>query len=191
MQCSILDRSWNGLQLIEVDGKLQERLTALQLTYHRSEVHDPWDPKSTFFKLVKANKELKAALPAELVLTSRNTGIHISCRTSRTYLLIHALHTLCTIALYREYMPFLPWECSRPEGPLDEPKIKGKLPEDQQNYWVDQARVCFGAAKDFADLLKACQSANALVETPMAGWATYIVAWSGKPTSLMLRNNLH
>jgi hypothetical protein len=77
-------------------------------------------------------------------------------------------------------MAFAPWGVKKPEGPLDDPKIKEPIPKDQPDYWILQARRCFGAARDFADLLKACQSANALVDSPIVGWATYIVAWCGE-----------
>jgi hypothetical protein len=91
---------------------------------------------------------------------------------------MHAILSLNTIALYREYMAFLPWNITRPDGPLDEPKIDA-TPRDKE-YWVDQARKCFGAARDLADLLRAAKSANALVDSPIVGWATYIVAWCGE-----------
>jgi hypothetical protein len=76
-------------------------------------------------------------------------------------------------------MAFAPWNVKIPEGPLDNPRIIEPIPKNQPDYWVIQARKCFGAARDFADLLKACQSANALVDSPIVGWATYIVAWCG------------
>jgi hypothetical protein len=94
--------------------------------------------------------------------------------------MIHALHTLCTIALYREYIAFAPWGKAKPEGPLDEPRITEPLPNDHPDYWIVQARKCFGAGKDFAELLRVCHSAGALVESTIAGWATYIVGWCGE-----------
>jgi hypothetical protein len=106
-------------------------------------------------------------------------------------MLIHALLSLSTIALYREYMAFLPWNVTTPIGPRDEPRITEELPADQQDYWITQARKCFGAAKDFADLLRPAKSANALVDSPIVGWATYIVAWCGELSDLwFLRNRL-
>jgi hypothetical protein len=167
--------------MLEGDGKPGEACQRLyQLTSSRCEDFAPWNNESGFKKLEDDNQRLKAALPRHLVLTPRNTDTHIFYRTSRNYLLIHALHSLCTIALYREYMAFSPWNVQNPQGPLDEPKITEPVPEDQPEYWITQARRCFGAAKDFADLLKACQLANALVDTPIAGFATYIVAWCGE-----------
>lgn len=156
------------------------------LTSIRCEEHAPWDKRSQFWRLESELNRLRAALPNGHRLGSRNTAIHIHNGTSRTYVLIHAIFTLCTISLYREYMAFLPWKVEAPQGPLDKPTIKEKEPD--ADYWIDQARKCFGAAKEFADLLRSCwshhshlphQSQGFLVETPIVGWTTYIVGWCG------------
>ena len=152
----------------------------------------PWDERHSGFKpLEDEHHRFLAALPQHLVLTSRNTADHIADKTARTYVLIHAVHSLCTISLYREYMAFLPWNVTTPIGPLDEPRIKTEVPADDPDYWVNQARRCFGAARSFADLLRACQSANALVDTPIAGFASYIVAWCGTLTRFLFRLGLN
>jgi hypothetical protein len=57
---------------------------------------------------------------------------------------------------------FSPWSTEAPCGPLDEPRIT-KQPLDPE-YWIKQAKNMFGAAKQFADLLKACRSVDALAE---------------------------
>jgi hypothetical protein len=148
------------------------------LIWRRQEELDPWDKKSTFFELAMKNKTLKEALPKQLALTTRNTDTHIYSKPSKCYVTIHALLTLSTIALYREYLAFAPWLEKGPVGPIDEPKVQGKPP--YKDYWVDQARNCFGACKDFADLLQACRKADKFVESPITGWTTYIVAWCGE-----------
>ncbi|KAH7095682.1 hypothetical protein FB567DRAFT_35997 [Paraphoma chrysanthemicola] len=145
-------------------------------TSRRNEKAPPWDSGSTFYQLERKTIRLKSELPRHLILTSRNTTGHVIDKTSRNYLLIHAIYTLCTIMLYREYVAFSPWSTEAPCGPLDEPRIT-EQPDDPE-YWVKQAKDMFGAAKQFADLLKACRSADALVDSPVAGWTTYIVAWS-------------
>jgi hypothetical protein len=129
------------------------------------------------------HQELKARLPDHLTLTPLHTEdiIYDKTKNSRNYVLIHALHSLITIALYREYMAFAPWWTNMPVGPLDEPKID--KPPPTKDYWINQARLCFGAAKDFADLLRACRGAGALVDSTIAGWATYIVGWCGEFSS--------
>jgi hypothetical protein len=69
-----------------------------------------------------------------------------------------------------------------PAEPLDEPKINETPPIKE--YWINQARLCFGAAKDFADLLRTCRGAGVLVDTTIAGWATYVVGWCGESANL-------
>lgn len=94
---------------------------------------------------------------------------------------IHAVHTISTIALYREYVPFTPFGLTEPKGPLDEPRIKEEKPEEElRKYWIEQARFLFGAARDFADLLGACQSANVEIDALCVGFTTYTVAWCGE-----------
>jgi hypothetical protein len=145
---------------------------------------DPWDSESKFYKFETDNQKLRGALPKHLTLTAPNTLTHIYSKPSKNYVTIHSLHTLSTIALYREYLAFAPWVEKRPSGPIDEPSLKGE-PKDK-DYWIKQARSCFGACKDFADLLQACRKTDAFVESPIAGWATYIVAWCGKPATIHL-----
>ena len=78
-------------------------------------------------------------------------------------------------------MAMAPWGISRPKGPLDVPLIVETPPTT--DYWVEQAKVCFGACREYADLLHAVHSDssnNTLVETPTVAFAAYTVAWSSK-----------
>jgi hypothetical protein len=92
---------------------------------------------------------------------------------------MHAFLMLSTVALYREYIAFSPWRVTTPVGPLDDPKVTEPLPKDRPNYWVEQASDCFGAVKGFASILQACKVQSLVVESPIAGFATYLVAWCG------------
>ena len=90
---------------------------------------------------------------------------------------MHVLHLLMNIMLYREYLAFLPFGIDRPIGPLDEPKIpadQGEPAEGPERYWAKQAGACFGSARNIINLLSACDSKDALVETPLIGFATWI-----------------
>lgn len=135
---------------------------------------------SKFWKLESQHDELKAALPTQTSLTAKNTKKHAYIRSKRScaYVSVHAIYCLCTIALYREYMAFAPWAVSCPVGPLDEPRLKGSPPNAE--YWIRQAQKCFGAAKDYVELLKACQKGSNLTESPIVGFATFLAAWCGK-----------
>ncbi|KAF1911707.1 fungal-specific transcription factor domain-containing protein [Ampelomyces quisqualis] len=139
---------------------------------------NPWEKKgSTFHDLELKLEALQAALPKHLRYTQRNTTARIYSKTSRIYVEIHAAYRLSAIALYREYMAFAPLGQPGPTGPLDKPLLTPRHPKDDPEYWIRQARTCFGAAREFADLLKACKVANCLVDSAIVGFATYIVAW--------------
>lgn len=136
----------------------------------------PWDEKSTFRQLDDTLKRLKRDLPEQLQLTPENTQIRLYNGPADKYLLIHAMCMMCTVWLYREYMPLSPWQLKTPQGPLDDPLISEKPPNP--DYWVNQAKDCFGACKDFANLLHSLHDVQA--ETPTMAFATYTLAWSGK-----------
>ncbi|KAH7388839.1 hypothetical protein BKA66DRAFT_460930 [Pyrenochaeta sp. MPI-SDFR-AT-0127] len=137
----------------------------------------PWDKSTTFYQLETKLQRLKAGLPEQLQLTPENTQDRIY-NGSEKYVLIHAMYMMCTVWLYREYMAMMPWKLTEPQGPLDEPLIAEKPPHP--SYWSDQAKACFGACRDFAELLHAIHSSrsnNKLVETPTVAFAAYTVAW--------------
>lgn len=158
------------------------------LTSVSGEKLDPWDTESTFKRLATDNENFKADLPKQLKLSRLNTDARIYDKKFRTYMQIHAVHSLSTIALYREYVPFTPFGLTEPKGPLDEPRLKGTPPDE--DYWIKQARLLFGAARDFADLLGACQSAGVELDALCCGFTTYTVAWCGE-LNISLLSLLH
>lgn len=146
----------------------------------RKEIHPPWHPESEFKPLESRLNELQRQLPRDFQLTPLNTRNHYYSNTPRHYVSIHSLHMLSTVALYREYMAFTPWELEEPAGPLDEPRIEEEPPEP--DYWRKQAEKCFGSAREFAELLKACprqtkEQHEIVVETPMICFSIYQIAW--------------
>lgn len=149
------------------------------LTISRTEELPPWDPRCTWYKLRQQLSEFKASLPRQHTLTPQNTQAHISLKTSTPYTLVHTVYLLCQIILHREYVPFIPIRCSKPQGPLDAPTF----PPDRYNvppyFWEDSARELFKAARQIMDLVRSCQEWNALVETPIVGFAIYTVAFVG------------
>jgi hypothetical protein len=81
--------------------------------------------------------------------------------------------------LHREYVPFIPLRCKKPEGPLDPPLFPPATYDVPPGYWEDSARQCFKAARDLVDLARTCQEWNVLVQTPIVGFAIYTVAFVG------------
>lgn len=75
-------------------------------------------------------------------------------------------------------MAFMPWDEPEPRGPLDEPRIE-KIP-NEPDYWKNQARKCFRAAREFADLLETFRVAQTLDPNPLVGFAAFTVATCGE-----------
>ncbi|KAK5132420.1 hypothetical protein LTR08_009103 [Meristemomyces frigidus] len=145
----------------------------------RTEEHPPWDPRCQWNKLRKQCLDFKASLPRKHALTSQNTQAHITLKTSTPYTLVHTVYLLCQIMLHREYVPFIPIRCSKPEGPLDKPLFPPNEYNVPPGFWGNSARECFRAARDIMELVSICQEWNALVETPIVGFAIYTVAFVG------------
>jgi len=146
---------------------------------YRTEQHPPWDPRCEFFHLQKQCLEFKNSLPKHNTLTPQNIQAHISLKTSTPYTLIHTVYLLCQIALHREYVPFLPIRCEKPEGPLDPPLFSPDKYDVPDGFWEDSARECFKSAREIMDLVRSCQEWSVLVETPIIGFAIYTVAFVG------------
>ncbi|KAF2856098.1 hypothetical protein T440DRAFT_485244 [Plenodomus tracheiphilus IPT5] len=138
----------------------------------------PWDDNTEFRKLEKKLQQFKTELPDQLQLTAENNQDRVY-NGSEPYLLIHALYTVCTVFLYREYMAMAPWTVQKPVGPLDEPLIRAIPPSE--DYWIEQARRCWKVCKEFIDFLDALQSARTsaalpLPQVPTVAFASFTVA---------------
>ncbi|KAI9848047.1 MAG: hypothetical protein M1837_001149 [Sclerophora amabilis] len=145
----------------------------------RTERDPPWDENSTFHSLRKLLAQFHACLPRQLTFSTANISAHITSRTSTPYTLMHTVYFLCLIVLHREYVPFIPIRCSKPQGPLDPPVFDPQKYDIPDGFWDESARGCFKSARDIMDLVRICQDWGVLVETPMVGFAIYTVAFTG------------
>ncbi|KAK3714955.1 hypothetical protein LTR37_007445 [Vermiconidia calcicola] len=164
------------IKILEIYGKVVKWSCA---GGRRTEKHPPWDSRCEFYQLQKQCMDFKASLPRQHTLTPQNTQAHISLKTSTPYTLVHTVYLLCQIALHREYVPFMPIRCEKPEGPLDPPLFPADKYDVTPSFWEKSARECFKAARDIVDLARSCQEWSALVETPIVGFAIYTVAFVG------------
>lgn len=147
--------------------------------WRRIEQHPPWDRRSEFSQLGKLCSDFKASLPRQHTLTHQNTQAHIIRKTSTPYMLLHTVYLICQVMLHREYVPFIPLRCSKPEGPLDPPLFPPEKYDVPPGFWDASARECFKPAREIIDLVRSCQEWTALVETPIVGFAIYNVAFAG------------
>lgn len=147
--------------------------------HDRTEQHPPWRSETTFASLRALLDQFHKDLPRQLSFTIANVEAHIAWKSSTPYTVMHTIFFLCLIVLHREYVPFIPIRCPKPQGPLDEPTFPPEKFDIPNSFWEDSAREMFKAARDLMDLVRTCQEWNALVETPLVGFAIYTVAFVG------------
>ena len=120
-------------------------------------------------------------------LNAGNISAHITSRTSTPFALLHVVHLLSGIILHREYLPFVPFRCSRPQGPLDPPVFSTDEHKASEGFWEQSAHELFKTAREIIDLLRICQEWGVLAETPIAGFAAYTAAFLGMSRPLDAR----
>ena len=162
------------IRLVEIFGRFSKYSYA---GGRRTETLPPWDSSTQFYKLRQELEDFQRELPSNMAFTEANLAAHIEKRNATTYASMHTLYSLCLIMLHREYIPFIPLRCKRPQGPLDEPL----LPEDRypspDGFWEESADALLKAAKDIVDLVRTCQDSNALPESPQIGFAVWQAAF--------------
>ncbi|KAM3424679.1 hypothetical protein BST61_g6666 [Cercospora zeina] len=164
------------VKILEIYGKVVKWSCA---GGRRVEEHPPWDERCEFYSLRRQCLDFKASLPRQNTLTPQNTQAHISLKTSTPYTLVHTVYLLCQIMLHREYVPFIPIRCSKPDGPIDAPLFPADKYKVPAGFWDESARECFRSAREIIDLVRTCQEWGKLVETPIVGFAVYTVAFVG------------
>jgi hypothetical protein len=169
-------RVFLGLQRHSKVPEIAASVPYFRLIQSSKETKCPWDPESSFYKLVEEVETLQRQLNRHLHLTEKNTDYYLrNGRASRSYYVqLHSVLALCNMALHREYIAYLAWEQLKPAGPVDGPPLPPPPPQ-LATYWEDNARKCFHAAKQFLDLAWRCYQSGKLVETPLVGFAMFYV----------------
>lgn len=81
--------------------------------------------------------------------------------------------------LHREYIPFVPLRCTRPQGPLDAPLFPATETNAPYVFWEESAKELFRSARNLIDMVQTCYEWHVLPETPIVGFAIYSVALTG------------
>ncbi|KAK3906322.1 hypothetical protein C8A05DRAFT_40870 [Staphylotrichum tortipilum] len=115
----------------------------------------PWSPESTFYQLREKLEAFYGDLPDHFRWSDSNYYKHENHQASSVYVSLHMLGAVCRIMLHREYIPFIPIQCDKPVGPLDEPTFPAG--EEPQGFWEVSAEEIFHAAKEIVDLTEICR----------------------------------
>jgi len=135
----------------------------------------PWDAATDFFRLRERLESFYADLPANCALTTSNYHKHENHHASSVFVALHMLGCMCEIMLHREYIPFIPIRCARPEGPLDPPLLEG-APE---GFWEESAEHVFKGGGDIIRLIDICQKRDKLPMSSLVLFAIWTAAFVG------------
>ncbi|KAI9723978.1 MAG: hypothetical protein M1812_000696 [Candelaria pacifica] len=145
----------------------------------RTESRPPWDERSTFYGLEHSLFSFQHTLPEDLTFTNDHTSAYIAKGSSTPYVLMHTVYFLCLVVLHREYVPYIPWKCSKPEGPVDEPTFSPAKYDIPEGWWEESATRLFKAARSILNLVQKCRDRDVLVESFIVGFAVFLVAFVG------------
>lgn len=136
------------VKLIEIWGEISKYSS---MGGRSQEAHPPWDTKSTFYKLREKIIALDRDLPDTFTLSRQNYYRHDNHQATNTYVSLHMLASVCHIVLNREYLPFLPLRCPRPQGPpIVNQTIFSFAPD---RFWEESAQDVFKSSRDIIDLV--------------------------------------
>ncbi|KIV98897.1 uncharacterized protein PV09_09343 [Verruconis gallopava] len=145
----------------------------------RRERHAPWDSASTWNILNVELSNFIGRLPRDMTLSPANIHAHIMSKSSTPFLMMHSVLLLGRMILHRDYIPFIPLRCSRPEGPLDPPMFPPEQYRVPHGFWEYSAAELFSSARSLIDLIQTCHEWNVLPQTPMIGFSVYFAALVG------------
>ena len=146
---------------------------------HRRDRQPPWDSAAPWNCLNRKINDFMDLLPRDLTLAPANMNAHIVSKTSTPYFMMHAVLLLSKMMLRREYIPFIPLRCSKPEGPLDPPFFHPDQYRVPPGFWEFSAAELFKSARTLVDLAHTCHEWKVLPQTPMVGFAIYVAANTG------------
>ncbi|KAI4867058.1 fungal-specific transcription factor domain-containing protein [Hypoxylon rubiginosum] len=163
------------IQLVDIWGEISRFSSEGGRVNSREKDCPPWSTKSTFYQLDKKLREFDAELPGTFTFSRSNYFKHENHQASSVFVLLHMLRGLCLIMLHREYIPFVPIRCEKPQGPLDEPTF----PTSPDGFWVSSAEQVFKASREIVDLVEICQRKKKLPQSTIVLFAIWTAAFCG------------
>ncbi|KAL6913020.1 hypothetical protein FSHL1_010703 [Fusarium sambucinum] len=135
----------------------------------------PWDNRSRFHELRAKLNTFYNGLPDTFTLSRQNYYRHDNHQATNTYVSMHMLTSACQIVLNREYLPFLPLRCRRPQGPLD--RTHPTLDHAPDGFWEESSEEVFRASRNVIDLIELCKDKLPLSSlTAFSTWLAGFIA---------------
>jgi hypothetical protein len=135
----------------------------------------PWNEGSFWGRTNKALDCWRSSMSEKLYYSPSNSNLqaHIARNQGHPFVFINVIYCLNQLFLHREYIPFIPYSCSFPSGPIDPPLLIGKPPED---WWARNSTVLFASATSIISLLRAAQARGVELKTVFVAFCVYSAA---------------
>jgi hypothetical protein len=135
----------------------------------------PWNESSFWSRMKKALDCWRSSMSEKLHYSPTNSNLqaHIARNQGQPFVFVNVIFYLNKLFLHREYIPFIPYRCSFPSGPIDPPLLIGQPPA---NWWADNSTALFASAASIIDLLRAAQVRGVELKTVFVAFCVYSAA---------------
>lgn len=132
----------------------------------------PWNEASLWHRTKTALHLWKNGMSHRLhySIDNKHLQAHILQSQGEPFVFINLLYHLNSIFLHREYVPFLPHRCQRPQGPIDPPFLVDEAPHD---WWRLYSRVLFDSAASIVDIVRAAEDRRMQCKTIFISFGIY------------------
>jgi hypothetical protein len=135
----------------------------------------PWSKGSFWNRMKDALEGWRSSMSDKLQYSPANSNLqaHIARGQGQPFVFINVIFYLNQLFLHREYIPFIPYRCSFPSGPLDPPLLVGQPPE---SWWAANSTALFASATSIIGLLRAAQLRGVELKTVFVAFCVYSAA---------------
>lgn len=139
----------------------------------RIDTQKPWDIALNWNTFLRRLLRLNQTIPAQQAINSSSFQGYIVGQTASQLIHMHVARLLCQLLLHWEFIPFLPVNFSKPQGPLHIVDSEAQASSAPPGFWASSSRECFTAASTILHLSSTCKAADALPMTPFIAYAVY------------------
>jgi hypothetical protein len=135
----------------------------------------PWNEGSSWGKMKTALDCWHSSMSEKLHYSPSNSNLqaHIARGRGHPFVFINVIYYLNELFIHREYIPFIPYRCSHPAGPVDPPLLVGQPPE---GWWDANSTALFASATSIVSLLRAAQARGVELRTVFVAFCVYSAA---------------
>lgn len=135
----------------------------------------PWNEGSFWSRMKKALKSWRSSMSAKVHYSPSNSNLqaHIVRNQGQAFVFVNVIFYLNQLFLHREYIPFIPYRCSLPSGPIDPPLLTGQPPE---GWWIANSTALCASATDIVSILRAAQARGIELKTVFVAFCVYSAA---------------